>query len=160
MDKSLFQISQEYQNIISLLEEDELTPELEKGLQITQTQLSEKCSNYVKAIAQLESDAQLAKEYEAKARLYRKRKEKAVSRLKHALLQAVDAFGTQKFGITEVKLRKSQSVEIIDIDSLPDRFVKVKVSKVPDKGQIAKHIKEGNNIEGARLIENQNLQIK
>lgn len=160
MSKSLFQISKEYLDIITLLEEDELTPELEQGLEIAQAELSEKAGNYLKAISMLEAEAAMAKDHEAKAKAYRARKEKAVARLKEALKSAIQTFGPQEVGITTLKIRKSEAVQVDDVESLPEQFVKVKVSKQPDKTAIKKAIKAGEVVEGATIVENQNLQIK
>ena len=71
----------------------------------------------------------------------------------------------QEFGVVELKgktiklsFRKSESVEIDDIDALDDRFKRIKIE--PDKTAIKTALKIGEKVEGARLVENQNLQIK
>jgi hypothetical protein len=77
----------------------------------------------------------------------------------------VNAF--QIYGITEVKsatlklsLRRSEAVEVVNIDQLPESLVTVKKTVSADKLKIKEAIKAGQNVEGANLIENYSLQIK
>jgi hypothetical protein len=91
-----------------------------------------------------------------------KAKTNAIERMKGAVENAF-----QIYGITEVKsptlklsLRRSESVEVINHDQLPEAFVKAKTTYTPDKGAIKDAIKSGLTVEGAVLVENLNLQIK
>lgn len=58
-----------------------------------------------------------------------------------------------------ISYRKSQSVAITDSDSVPDEY-KIKQEPKIDKAKIKKAIKEGADIAGAELVENQNIIIK
>ena len=58
-----------------------------------------------------------------------------------------------------ISYRKSQSVAITDSDSVPDEY-KIKQEPKIDKAGIKKAIKEGADIAGAELVENQNIIIK
>jgi hypothetical protein len=51
-------------------------------------------------------------------------------------------------------------VEVDIVEALPSQFVNVKNVVTADKVAIKEAIKRGENITGARLIENFNLQIK
>lgn len=71
----------------------------------------------------------------------------------------------QEFGIVEIKgktlklsFRKSESVEIDNFELLDDKFKRVKVEA--DKTAIKQALKSGEEVAGARLVENQNLQIR
>ena len=88
----------------------------------------------------------------------KKRKEWLKSNLTNAM---------EEFGIFEIKgktlklsFRKSESVEIDDIDLLDERFKTTKVEINPDKTAIKDAIKKGEQVLGARLVENKNLQIR
>jgi len=74
----------------------------------------------------------------------------------------------QKFETAKVQIsyRKSQAVEIDDLDKFivgykdnPD-LVTVKIDYAPNKTEIKKMLKEGQEIMGAVLVERQNMQIK
>ena len=54
---NLYEITREAQELASLLETEELTPELEAMLVINQEQLQAKAGNYAKVIANIQSDA-------------------------------------------------------------------------------------------------------
>ena len=59
----------------------------------------------------------------------------------------------------ECSFRKSQRVEVENIDLLPEEFLKYKDPEA-DKTAIKEAIKEGKEITGARLVIALNLQIK
>ena len=65
-------------------------------------------------------------------------------------------FKTDRVSVT---WRKSESVEITDIDSIPDELLKYREPEA-DKTEIKKLLKLGHDIEGAELITNNNIQIK
>lgn len=160
MSKSLFQISQELLDLANYLEEEEFTPELEKNLEIRQEELQQKVTGYVQVIRNLEAEVEKAKEFEAQAKTYRAKKEKAIKRLKGSLQDAVELFGPQKADVVTVKLRKSSSVEVEDVNNLPKEYKVIKVSEQADKTKIKAALKEGKEIEGCSIVERQNLQIK
>ena len=61
---------------------------------------------------------------------------------------------------SKISYRKSNSVDIVDFDNLPEEYVKIKTEKSPEKVAIQNAIKEGTNVKGAKLITNYNIQIK
>jgi hypothetical protein len=54
---NLYEITRDALELASLLETEELTPELESALVINQEQLQAKAGNYAKVIANIQSDA-------------------------------------------------------------------------------------------------------
>ena len=54
--------------------------------------------------------------------------------------------------------RKSTKVEVSDIDSIPTQYVKVE--RTISRSELAKALKAGEHIEGAKLVENQKLSIR
>ena len=72
-------------------------------------------------------------------------------------LQTVDGqrLKTEKFTFS---FRKSSKVEVADMDSLPQEFIKVE--RTVSRSELAKALKAGEQIEGAALIENQSLSIR
>jgi hypothetical protein len=61
---------------------------------------------------------------------------------------------------TVISWRKSESVQIVNDNDIPEGFIKVKVERSPDKLAIKEAIKLGSVVPGAELVENLNLQIK
>ena len=73
-----------------------------------------------------------------------------------------DNLNKWKFETPKVKLsyRKSDSVEVSDINLLPKEYVKEKVELSADKTALKKDIKSGKEINGAKIVTNLNMQVK
>lgn len=103
-----------------------------------------------------------AEAYKSEKNLFAEREKRALSKadgLKkylHLSLRGAK-FKTVK---AEISYRKSTSVEIEDIDKLPEDYKKTVESVAADKNGIAKALKEGIEVSGAKLVENNNIQIK
>lgn len=69
--------------------------------------------------------------------------------------------GGQKFSTPRVAIsyRRSESVEVQDAAKLPEEYLKFSEPTV-DKAKVKKALKEGVELTGVALIENQNIQIK
>lgn len=59
----------------------------------------------------------------------------------------------------EVKWSESTSTDIVDVDKIPDRFIR-KVERVPDKRAIKAALESGENVLGATLKRNVSLTVK
>ena len=59
-----------------------------------------------------------------------------------------------------IGFRKSETVIIEDEGQLSDQYVTVETKRSPDKKAIKTALKSGIAVRGARLQENQNIQIK
>ncbi len=72
-----------------------------------------------------------------------------------------DVLNGEKFKTARVEcsFRKSQRVEVENIELLPEEFLKCKDPEA-NKTAISKAIKEGKEIAGVRLVNALNLQIK
>ena len=115
----------------------------------------------------IENIACWIKNLKADAESYKKEKEVFVQREKAAKNKAESlkrylemALGGEKFKTSKVSIsyRKSEIVEIDEIEKLSDEFIKIE--KKADKTAIKAAIKEGAEIVGARIVENNNIQIK
>lgn len=60
----------------------------------------------------------------------------------------------------EVSYRKSKRVDIINDMLIPDIYCKYETKRTPDKTRIRKAIDSGEDIQGAKLIERNNISIK
>ncbi len=73
-----------------------------------------------------------------------------------------DELNKYKFETPRVKIsyRKSDSVDVYDMDALPKQYIKEKVELSPDKAGLKKAIKNGAKINGAKLVTNVNMQVQ
>ena len=159
---NLYEITREAQELAFLLETDELTPELEQALLINQDQLQSKAGNYAKVIANIQSDADAIDAEIKRLKAMKETKDRAVNRLKEALREAMLVSGIDKIEapLFKLSLRRSEAVEVDVVEALPTDFVTRKVVVTADKVSIKEAIKRGENITGARIVENFSLQIK
>ena len=164
MKLSLFNIQQEY---ISLAEQiidndGELSEELGQALAINKEQLEHKGQCYGFIVKQLESEIDIIDIEIARLQALKKSRGKTVDRLKETLSQAMQLYEVTEIKTPTLKLcfRKSESVEIEDINLVDEKFVTVKVTTSADKTAIKAAIKAGEAVTGAIIKESQNLQIK
>ena len=159
---NLYQITKEALNLALILETEELTPELEQALILNQQQLQTKAGSYAKIIANYQANADGADAEIKRLKQYKEQNEKVVDRLKNALRESMLISGTDKLEseFFRFSVRRSESVEVDLLEALPANYVTEKTTKSADKVAIKEAIKRGENITGARIVENFSLQIK
>ena len=159
---NLYEITRDALELASLLETEELTPELESALVINQEQLQAKAGNYAKVIANIQSDADAIETEIKRLKAMKESKERAITRLKDAVRDAmiVSAIDKIESPLFKLALRRSEAVEVDMVEALPNAYQNVKNVVTADKVAIKEAIKRGENVYGARLVENFNLQIK
>lgn len=123
---------------------------------------SDKMENVALYIKSVEADAAAIKAEEKALKDRREVKEKKAERLRDYLTRSMQTFGDTKLETPRVALsfRKSEQVEIVDEGKLPPDYCRTKTTVTPDKAAIKKAIKSGEAVDGATLVERQNLQIK
>ena len=159
---NLYNITTEMKNLTLQLEEGELTPELEQALVINQDQLQAKAIDYCYVIKNLESDSEAIDNEIKRLKAMKEAKDNTVDRLKEAVRTAMLSAGIDKIesSLFKLSLRRSEAVEVVNIDQLPESLTTIKKTVSADKLKIKEAIKAGQNVEGANLIENYSLQIK
>ena len=159
---NLYEITMDALELASLLETEELTPELEQALVINQEQLQAKAGNYAKVIANIQSDADAIDNEIKRLKAMKESKERAIDRLKSAVKNAMLISNIEKIEspLFKLSIRKSEAVEVHIVEALPSAFINVKNVVTADKVAIKEAIKRGEHVTGAILIENFNLQIK
>jgi hypothetical protein len=164
MKLSLYNIEQNYLNLVENLIENggELTPELETELAITKQDLQNKGVCYGYIIKQLEGNIDLIDLEIKRLQALKKPLVNSIDRLKNNLSQAMQMFDVTelKTPLLKINFRKSESIEVTDIDLLDSDFVKTTITKAADKIAIKDAIKAEIPVRGAVLITNYNLQIK
>ena len=159
---TIFEIGNEYQNIISLIEQNngEMSDDLHEAYINSRDELNNKAKAYIYVIRNKENlitniEAEIDRLKEMK-----KRTENEIDRIKNFLSMAVDTFGNFETGLHKISNRISKSVEVTDYNQLPKEFIKEKIEISADKTAIKKAIELGENISGALLVTKSNLQIK
>jgi homoserine dehydrogenase len=159
---NLYEITREALELASLLETEELTPELEAALVINQEHLQTKAGNYAKVIANIQSDADAIETEIKRLKAMKDSKERAITRLKEAVREAMLVSNIDKIEspLFKLSLRRSESVEVDVVEAVPSAFQNVKNVVTADKLAIKEAIKRGEFVMGARIVENFSLQIK
>ena len=134
--------------------------ELEDTLESIELAVADKLEGYAMVIKNIESDIAGIKAEEKRLANRRKAMENSVERMKAAVQDSLltvegNRLKTDKFTFS---FRKSTAVQIEDETLIPPQFIKTETKVV--KTDLAKVLKEGAQIPGASLVENQSLQIK
>ncbi len=127
------------------IEETAILDTLE-GLQL---ELQERANFYAQVLTDAKKDIEffssIIERYKGKI----ERKKKLIEYMENALIEMHELFGVESITdadgvkLFQVKVRNTEAVVVNDVDSLEEQYVRVKVSKEPDKVAIKKAIKEG-----------------
>lgn len=162
MKNSLYQINGALIALFEQIEENggELTEELASQLEIKETELTEKASGYLEIIGAQEAFITRIDEELKRLQARKKQAKTLVDRLKNNLVKAVEVFGEIELETKTVTTRKSTSLEVEDVNALPEVYKVKKVTETADKAAIKKDLKAGVIIDGCQLIENKSFRIK
>lgn len=160
---NIFQIQNEYMQLMNDIEiaEGEITEELSNRLAIVESDLQIKSQGYVSIIRHLDAECDIIDIEIKRLQQAKKQRENTVLRLKNAILQAMDTFEVETIQtpLNKLSLRSSKSVNIIDIEMLPNSCIVIEKKSI-SKTEIKKLIESGIEISGAEIITNKSLQIK
>ena len=161
---NIYQIQNEYLLLINQIIENggEVTPQQELNLQITRDQLQDKGTNYAFVIKKLDAECDIIDAEIKRLTELKKVRQNACERLKANISNAMQIFEVDKIESPLIKLsfRKSQSVNVSDVNSLPNEYKTIKVTEQADKVKIKQALLNGEVIEGCEIVNSQNLQIK
>jgi hypothetical protein len=188
MWKPTYQILKEYQQLVAILEEDEVTDELMKYLTINKNEAEEKIEDFITLRGYYSGEIDKVTEEIKRLSVVKDKYENADKRLKSQLIEVIKAYGdVTKSGSTNLKagnysltVSKSVSTEISTMEYLPKKFLnyaisvdgelyekiqkefKVEGKASADKVMIKKAFtnKEYEYIEGVSFPENDKLLIK
>lgn len=153
---SLYEINEAIMNTIDLETGEIVDLEAFENLQMER---NEKLENIALWVKNLLSEAEALKAEEKAFADRRKATENKAESLKRYLDSALNG---QKFNTTKVAIsyRKSTAVEV-DESKLPAKWLReIPASYVVDKVEITKALKAGETVDGAVLVERNNIQIK
>jgi hypothetical protein len=164
MKLTIYQIEQNYNQLAEqLIDNDgELTTELAEQLAITEEQLQNKSVAYSFVIKQMDADIDTIDAEIKRLQAAKKQREKATEYLKDRIKNAMELFQIEeiKTPLVKINFRKSESVEVDNVNALPMAYKTVKVVETADKVSIKKAIKDGVFVPGCFIVEHRNLQIK
>ena len=161
---SLYQIRQDHLNLINWIEENggEISPEMLAELNLTELNFEQKAVSCSHVIKTFENDVKIIDEEIKRLQELKQKKAKAAEAFENRLTEAM-----QQFKIPEIKtptrnitFRKSEAIEVENVDIIPARYFNEKTTYTLDKDRVKRAIKEGVEIPGATLVTKQNLQIK
>ena len=140
----------------------ELTPELQAALEISKTELETKGLNYGFYIKKLDYEVDVIDAEIKRLQAMKSSRNNAIERLKTSLTTAMQVYEVNELKSPTLKIsfRKSESIEVEDVNSLPSEYKVVKVTEQADKVALKEAIKRGEEIFGVTLKVNQNIQIK
>lgn len=153
---SLYEINQQILDCIDMETGEIIDVEAFQNLRIERDEKVENIALYYKNLL---ADAEA---YKAEKNAFAEREKRAANKaenLKRYLENELQgrAFKTVK---ADISYRKSTSVNILDEAKLPKEFIVEKMTTAPDKKAIAEKLKAGEEVAGAELSTNQNIQIK
>lgn len=165
---NLFQITQEFLELASLIEEagGEVNDAILEELAISRDNFAHKAEGYTKLILKWESESEAAAAEIKRVQTIKKTKDNAIARLRDTLLQALMVFGSEdskgvkryETALLKLSTRRSAAVEITDETALPDEAFVIK--REVSKTAIKRLLEDGMEIDGAQMKENFSLQIK
>ena len=161
MKKTLFDIKESYVSLANeiMINDGVLSDELESSLNIVYEELEEKSINYCKLIKHTEGENKIIDDEIKRLSALKKNRNSLITILKDRISNALKLFDMDKVEtpLYKISFRKSTSVEIEDIELLPNEAVIIekKVSKT-----VLKEMMKIGDVEGAKLVINFNLQIK
>lgn len=160
---SIYTLNKDYAELSAMLEAAETEEEIQAiqdTLEMINVSIEEKLENTGKFIKNTESDITGIKAEIERLTAMKKTKENFVERLKNNVEFALKEKGleTLTVGTFKAGYRKSESVEIINLDVIPADFTKVEIKA--DKTAIKKAIKAGEVVEGAEVRTDMNFYIK
>ena len=163
---SIYELTQDYLQILSMLEDPELDPQtLADTMEGIEGEFEIKAENYAKVIKNLEGDI-LAIKAEVDRLTSKKRViENNIKNMKTSLQVAMETTGKSKFKteLFSFSIQKNAPSVVIDeqyIENIPDKYLKYKEPEI-DKIAIKDALKKGEDLTGiAHLEQSESLRIK
>ena len=160
---SIYELNKSYAELSAMLETAETEEELQAindTLEMIDCSIEEKLENTAKFIVNINSDIDGVKAEIDRLTALKKQKENMVQRLKGNIEYALKERGIDALSVGTFKCgyRKSESVEVDDLKSIPTDYVKTEIK--PDKTAIKKALKAGEEIGGVHIQTNMNFYIK
>lgn len=164
---NLYNLSEEYQKILSEIEYDESTGEINCTSLNKLDEITDAVENKAKAISAYVKNLTASSDALENAIEELKHRQNIIVNkiysMKNYLQTNMERLGIDKIEshFFDIRLKKNPcKVEITNVDEIPDNYKKAKVEITIDKTMIRNDIKEGKDIPGAKLIKTNRIEIK
>lgn len=164
---SLYNLTSEYQalynQLIESADEDGVVDiAISQALAVKEKEFTEKAVAVATVYRKFDNEIALYEQEIKRLQDYKKRLEKCRDKLKENLSNACQSIGIEKIDgmYANISFRASESVEIDNIDLIPEEYLTKKIEIKPDKTAIKKAIQGGIEISGAHIEQHSNIIIK
>ena len=163
---SLFKIKTEYESILNDIIDDEgvVSEHAEKLLAINIEKRDDAAKNYYHYINNLEHENRQIEQEIRRLEELKRRNNTKIELLSRSIIGLINLYGEFKSGLLNFKTRKSTVVEVDEnqfysIKPLED-YLTTKTTVAPNKTAIKTALKNGLEINGCKLVEKHNLNVK
>ena len=162
---NIYEITQDYLKIMSMMEDPELDPQtLADTLEAVDGALEVKAENYAKIIKNLEGDIAAIKSEVDRLSEKKRAIENNIKNMKATLQGSMEITGKTRFktGLFSFGIQKNAPSVVIDTDinNLPPEFLKFREPEV-NKTKLKEAIMNGEDLEGfAHLEQSESLRIR
>lgn len=165
----LYEIAQEYLALMQAIENDDIPEEaIADTLEAITAEIEDKADNIACLLKNIDAEIVAIKAEETRLAERRRVKEKSAERIKQYLSDVLQGAAIDKVETARnrISFRKSEAVEVIDEDAFFEFAVTHRSDLLTysapkaNKTEIKKALKGGEVVEGAKLVVNQNIQIK
>jgi len=155
LNMKLYELSSQFNEFLQLAESEEFdTQVVADTLESITAEIQEKGRNVAAYSQNIDADIQAMKEAEQRIVSRRKTLERKLEWMKDYLRNNMERCGISKIECPEFKVslsKPSEICEVYDEDALPPDYVVTKTTKAPDKKLIMKALKDGFEVEGAKI---------
>ena len=163
----LYELTSKRQELLDLIaamdsEDIELSDAVGDTLEALDEAIQDKAEAVASFIFSLQADSAALKQEEQRLAERRRLNDAKIERMKTYLVDALDDAGVDKVKSSRftIGFRKSQAVDVLDLDTVPESLKRTKTIVEADKTAIKQAFKQGINVPGALLIDKRNLSIK
>lgn len=163
----LYELTSKRQELLDLIaamdsEDLELSDAVGDTLEALDEAIQDKAEAVASFIFSLQADSAALKQEEQRLAERRRLNDAKVERMKTYLVDALDDAGVDKVKSSRftIGFRKSQAVDVLDLDTLPESLKRTKTIVEADKTAIKQALKQGIDVPGALLIDKRNLSIR
>ena len=164
---SLWKIKTEYETILNDIIDDDgvVSEQAEELLAINVDKRDDTATNYYHIINNLEHENAQIDEEIKRLQTLKKRNKTKIELLSRSIIGLINLYGEFKSDLLNFKTRKSTVVEVneaefYNINTLSKDYITAKTTMTPNKTAIKTALKNGLEINGCKLVEKHNLNIK
>lgn len=165
---NLYQIDSKIYNLLTLPESEIVDEDgvvirdVWKELGELQGERADKLVDSMRVAQEMEENAKALNEEIARLTVRKKAFQDRAQAIKERVAQSMSNADEKRVenSTARITLTRSKSVDIVDETELPLQFLRTKTTVEADKKAIGEKLKAGEEVPGARLVENLNVRLK